>query len=117
MPLRSLGMWIGQAQRATASGERIFQVIDEPEEVADRPGAGELPAGRRRASASKDVGFEYMPGRPVLEGIDLDVPARSDDRADRTHGLGQDDADLARAALLRRHRRPRARSTAPTCGT
>src|SRR5918912_4326077 len=24
-PLRSLGMWIGQAQRATASGERIFQ--------------------------------------------------------------------------------------------
>ncbi|MDX6489945.1 MAG: ATP-binding cassette, subfamily bacterial, partial [Gaiellaceae bacterium] len=30
MPLRSLGMWIGQAQRATASGERIFQVMDEP---------------------------------------------------------------------------------------
>ncbi|HEX9599065.1 MAG TPA: ABC transporter ATP-binding protein, partial [Gaiellaceae bacterium] len=36
MPLRSLGMWIGQAQRATASGERIFQVMDEPEEIADR---------------------------------------------------------------------------------
>src|SRR5207237_156545 len=31
MPLRMLGMWIGQAQRATASGERIFQVIDEPD--------------------------------------------------------------------------------------
>src|SRR5881227_4004524 len=45
MPLRSLGMWIGQAQRATASGERIFQVMDEPEEIADRPDAGELPAG------------------------------------------------------------------------
>src|SRR5205807_936188 len=29
-PLRSLGMWIGQAQRATAAGERIFQVLDEP---------------------------------------------------------------------------------------
>src|SRR5215212_1160687 len=39
MPLRMLGMWIGQAQRATASGERIFQVLDEPEEVADEPGA------------------------------------------------------------------------------
>ena len=25
-PLRALGMWIGQAQRATASGERIFQL-------------------------------------------------------------------------------------------
>ena len=49
VPLRSLGMWIGQAQRATASGERIFQVLDEPEEVADRPGANLwLPAGRRR---------------------------------------------------------------------
>src|SRR5213082_2083739 len=35
-PLRSLGMWIGQAQRATASGERIFEVLDEPEEIADR---------------------------------------------------------------------------------
>ena len=33
VPLRALGMWIGQAQRATASGERIFQVIDEPEEI------------------------------------------------------------------------------------
>src|SRR5579862_6638483 len=33
VPLRSLGMWIGQAQRATASGERIFQVIDEPEDI------------------------------------------------------------------------------------
>src|SRR5436190_827068 len=45
MPLRSLGMWVGQAQRATASGERIFQVMDEPEKIADRPGALELPEG------------------------------------------------------------------------
>src|ERR687884_615603 len=45
MPLRSLGMWIGQAQRATASGERIFQVMDEPEEVADATEAIELPPG------------------------------------------------------------------------
>src|SRR5213593_990388 len=35
VPLRSLGMWIGQAQRATASGERIFQIMDEPEEIAN----------------------------------------------------------------------------------
>jgi len=73
MPLRSLGMWIGQAQRATASGERIFQVIDEPEEVTDRPGAGELPAGGGHIRF-EGVGFEYIEGRPVLENIDLDVP-------------------------------------------
>src|ERR671927_1051271 len=46
MPLRSLGMWIGQAQRATASGERIFQIMDEPEEIADAADARELPQGR-----------------------------------------------------------------------
>src|SRR5262249_57071932 len=45
MPLRSLGMWVGQAQRATASGGRIFQVLDEPENVADRPAASALPPG------------------------------------------------------------------------
>src|SRR6266567_2384049 len=45
VPLRSLGMWIGQAQRATASGERIFQVMDEPEEIAEREDAVELPPG------------------------------------------------------------------------
>jgi ATP-binding cassette subfamily B protein len=74
MPLRSLGMWIGQAQRATASGERIFQVMDEPEEVADRPGAVELPPGEG-AIMFENVGFEYLPGQRVLEGIDLEIEA------------------------------------------
>ncbi|MGH3000714.1 MAG: ABC transporter ATP-binding protein, partial [Gaiellaceae bacterium] len=73
-PLRSLGMWIGQAQRATASGERIFQVMDEPEEVADRPGAIRLRPGPGRVRF-EHVSFEYMTGRPVLEDIDLDIPA------------------------------------------
>jgi ATP-binding cassette subfamily B protein len=74
MPLRSLGMWVGQAQRATASGERIFQIMDEPEEIADRPGALELPEGGGDLRF-ENVGFEYMPGHAVLEEIDLDVAA------------------------------------------
>jgi ATP-binding cassette subfamily B protein len=74
MPLRSLGMWIGQAQRATASGERIFQVMDEPEEIADRPGAVELPPGDGDLRF-EDVRFEYLAGRSVLDGVTLDVPA------------------------------------------
>jgi ABC-type multidrug transport system fused ATPase/permease subunit len=72
MPLRSLGMWIGQAQRATASGERIFQVLDEPEEIADRPGAVELPAGGGHLRF-EGVEFEYLDGRPVLQDIDLEL--------------------------------------------
>jgi len=73
-PLRSLGMWIGQAQRATASGERIFQVMDEPEEIAELEDAVELPAGGGDLRF-EHVRFEYLEGRPVLDDVTLDVPA------------------------------------------
>ncbi len=73
-PLRSLGMWIGQAQRATASGERIFQVLDEPEEVADKPAAVELPPGDGEIRF-ENVSFSYLEGRPVLEELDLALDA------------------------------------------
>src|SRR5437763_1294749 len=74
MPLRSLGMWVGQAQRATASGERIFQILDEPEDVANAHEAVELPEGAG-AIRFEDVSFSYLEGRPVLEHLDLDVDA------------------------------------------
>jgi ABC-type multidrug transport system fused ATPase/permease subunit len=74
VPLRSLGMWIGQAQRATASGERIFQVIDEPEEIADAAGAHELPPGPGRVAFER-VTFGYDPDRPVLRELDLELDA------------------------------------------
>jgi ABC-type multidrug transport system fused ATPase/permease subunit len=74
MPLRSLGMWVGQAQRATAAGERIFEIMDAPEEIADRSDAVELPPGGGDLGF-EGVGFEYMDGRPVLEDVNLDVPA------------------------------------------
>jgi ABC-type multidrug transport system fused ATPase/permease subunit len=72
MPLRMLGMWIGQAQRATASGERIFEIMDEPEHVSDRPGAVELPRGDGRVRL-ESVSFGYDPERPVLEEINLEL--------------------------------------------
>jgi len=72
MPLRMLGMWIGQSQRATASGERIFEVMDEPEEIVDRPGAREMPDGDGRVRYEQ-VWFEYATGRPVLHDIDLEL--------------------------------------------
>jgi ABC-type multidrug transport system fused ATPase/permease subunit len=77
MPLRMLGMWIGQAQRATASGERIFQVIDEPEDIVNAEGAGELPDGLGLVRF-EDVTFGYDPVRPVLHEIDLELePGRT----------------------------------------
>jgi ABC-type multidrug transport system fused ATPase/permease subunit len=76
-PLRMLGMWIGQAQRATASGERIFEVLDEVEDVTDRRDARELPPGPGRVRLD-GVGFEYAEGRSVLEDIDLELePGRT----------------------------------------
>jgi ABC-type multidrug transport system fused ATPase/permease subunit len=44
-PLRSLGVTLNLAQRATASGARIFQVLDREPTIADPPGAPPLPAG------------------------------------------------------------------------
>jgi ATP-binding cassette subfamily B protein len=77
MPLRMLGMWVGQSQRATASGERIFEVMDEPEEISEKPGAVEMPPGDGRVRY-ENVTFEYAPGRPVLQGIDLELePGRT----------------------------------------
>jgi ATP-binding cassette subfamily B protein len=67
-------MWIGQAQRATASGERIFQVIDEPEDISDPPRAEPLPPGPGRV-VFEHVTFGYDPSRPVLRDVDLELEA------------------------------------------
>jgi ATP-binding cassette subfamily B protein len=69
-----LGMWIGQAQRAIAAGERIFEVLDEPEEVADEPDAEPLPPGPGEV-VFDSVSFGYDPDRLVLDEVDLHIPA------------------------------------------
>ena len=71
-PLRMLGMWIGEGQRATASGERIFQVIDEAEDIRDKPDAVDLPAGPGLVRF-EGVTFGYDPKRPVLSDLDLEL--------------------------------------------
>jgi ABC-type multidrug transport system fused ATPase/permease subunit len=77
MPLRMLGMWIGQAQRATAAGERIFEILDEPEEISDPADAHPLPPGPGHVRF-EGVDFGYEPGRLVLEEVDLEIaPGRT----------------------------------------
>jgi ATP-binding cassette subfamily B protein len=72
MPLRMLGMWIGQAQRAVAAGERIFEILDEPEEIADRPSAKPLPSGPGHVRF-EGVSFGYEPERVVVEDIHVEI--------------------------------------------
>jgi ATP-binding cassette subfamily B protein len=74
MPLRMLGMWIGQAQRAVAAGERIFEILDEPEEVSDPTDATPLPPGPGEVTF-EGVSFGYDPERQVIEDVDLHIAA------------------------------------------
>jgi ATP-binding cassette subfamily B protein len=76
-PLQGLGMLFGFAQRAAASAERVFDVLDQSPAIADRPGATTLAAGPGRRGARirfEHVRFGYGEGgRAALEGIDLDI--------------------------------------------
>jgi ATP-binding cassette, subfamily B, bacterial len=73
-PFRSIGSLVGNAQRAVASGRRIFEVLDAAPEVAEAPAARALPAGGGSVRV-EGVTFGYEPGRPVLEEVELDVAA------------------------------------------
>ena len=58
-PFRFIGMIFIFGQRAKASAERIFEVLDEPVLVADRPGAVDLP--QRRSSTGKTANGSAAP--------------------------------------------------------
>jgi ABC-type multidrug transport system fused ATPase/permease subunit len=55
-PMRMLGIALGMAQRAVASGNRLFEILDREPEIASAPDAPPLPAG---------------PGRVELDGVEL----------------------------------------------
>jgi ABC-type multidrug transport system fused ATPase/permease subunit len=71
-PMRMLGMALGMAQRAVASGERVFQLLDRAPRLTALPDAPPLPAGGGRVEL-RDVTFAYDGHEPVLRGIDLEV--------------------------------------------
>jgi ATP-binding cassette subfamily B protein len=77
MPLRMLGMWVGQAQRAVASGVRVLELLDLEPEIVDPSGARQLPADGGGAIRFEGVRFGYDPDRPIVCDVDLDVPAGS----------------------------------------
>ncbi len=74
-PMRTLGYMLGAAQRATASGARIFQILDQEPAIVSPAGAPPLPAGRGRVHL-EGAGLTFAgTTRPALHDIDLDVPA------------------------------------------
>src|ERR687897_629504 len=74
-PMRWLGMALGMAQRAVASGARVFELLDRAPTLVAAPDARPLPPGGGRVEL-RDVTFAYGEGdEPVLRGVDLDVEA------------------------------------------
>ncbi len=71
-PVRSLTMHYGQLQRATTSGQHIFEILDLEPEIVDRPGARDLPPLTGRVSFDH-VGFSYVEGVRVLDDVSLEV--------------------------------------------
>jgi ABC-type multidrug transport system fused ATPase/permease subunit len=57
-PMRTLGVILNLAQRATASGARLFQVLDRPPRLTAPPGAPPLPAGNGHVQM-QDVTLRY----------------------------------------------------------
>ena len=73
-PMRTLGTMLGSAQRAVASGARVFEILDREPQLTVRAGAPPLPEGGGRVEL-RGVSFGYDGGEPVLRDVDLDVEA------------------------------------------
>ncbi len=71
-PVRMFGWLVSMVQRASASGQRIFEIIDTQSDVTDAPGAQVLPPLQGHVRMEK-VSFSYDNRIYVLEDVDLDV--------------------------------------------
>ncbi|MDN4068722.1 ABC transporter ATP-binding protein [Paenibacillus vini] len=72
-PFNEITGVITQLQSATASAQRIFQVLDEPAETPDRSAEPDLPQGQGTISFNH-VKFSYQPDRPLIRDLNLVVP-------------------------------------------
>jgi ABC-type multidrug transport system fused ATPase/permease subunit len=70
VPMRLLGMSLGMAQRAVASGNRLFEILDRGPRITSPPGAPQVPDGPGRVEL-RGVSLAYNGGAPALEDVDL----------------------------------------------
>src|SRR5215212_2751244 len=73
-PMRWLGMALGMAQRAVASGARVFELLDRDAQLTVPAEPRSLPDGGGRVKL-RGVTFGYGDEPPVLRHVDLDVEA------------------------------------------
>jgi ABC-type multidrug transport system fused ATPase/permease subunit len=87
-PFRIIGALIGNAQRAIAGGQRIFEIMDAVPDVQEPVHPIPLPNGPGEVRL-EDVRFAYTPGREVLRGIDLVIPGGATIALIGTTGAGK----------------------------
>jgi len=73
-PMRMLGTALGMSQRAIASGNRLFEILDREPEIESPPEAPDLPPGEGHV-VLRDVSLSYGAGDPALEDVSLEVEA------------------------------------------
>ncbi len=76
MPIVQTAAILNMLQSAVASAERVFELLDETEEIADPATPTVLPQ-RRGAVTFEDVSFRYHPDKPLIEDLDLVVESGS----------------------------------------
>jgi ATP-binding cassette, subfamily B, multidrug efflux pump len=71
-PLRQLANMYNTIQAALAGAERVFEIIDSPQEIDD--GLQVFPGqGVQGRVSFESVDFSYMPGTPVIRGMSLEA--------------------------------------------
>jgi ATP-binding cassette subfamily B protein len=73
-PMRMLGMTLGMAQRAIASGNRLFEILDRDPQIESPPDAPPLPAGGGRVEL-RGVTLRYDGAAAALTDLDLKIEA------------------------------------------
>jgi ABC-type multidrug transport system fused ATPase/permease subunit len=73
-PMRMLGIALGMAQRAVASGARVFELLDRQPRLVAPEEPTPLPSGGGRLEL-RGASFAYDGGEPVLRDVDLPVEA------------------------------------------
>jgi ATP-binding cassette subfamily B protein len=72
-PIQSLSQLYTTYQAGMAALDKIFELLDEEPDIADRPGAVELPRLRGEIEF-EDVSFSYGGDQPALSDLSLHVP-------------------------------------------
>jgi ABC-type transport system involved in Fe-S cluster assembly fused permease/ATPase subunit len=72
IPLNFLGIVYSQLKHSIADMQLMFEVLEQPPEIVDRPGASDLNPGNAEVRF-ENVSFAYDPERPILHNVSFSI--------------------------------------------